>query len=67
MTIYSTKVYSMKYSIKIPNVTVSAVAQCQYKDNVLIAQKITVTKTTTVYQSMTTSMKQPLRDLEISK
>jgi hypothetical protein len=61
------KVFSMKLSIKNPNVTVSVVAEFQYRDNVLIAQKIAVTKTTTAYQSTTKSMNNSLKNLEIAK
>lgn len=67
MTICLMKVYLMKLSIKNPNVTVSVVAEFQYQDNVLIAQKIVVTKTTTAYQNTIKSMNNSLKNLEIAK
>ena len=67
MTIYSMKVYSMKLSIKNLNVIVSVVAEFQYQDNVLIAQKIVVTKTTTAYRNTIKSMNNSLKNLEIAR
>jgi hypothetical protein len=60
MTAHLTRAYSMKCSTMNPNVTANVVVQFQYKDNVLIAQKIVVTKTITAYQNTTNSTKQLL-------
>jgi hypothetical protein len=60
MTAHLTRAYSMKCSTMNPNATASVVVQFQYKDNVLIAQKIVVTKTITDYRSSTTSTNQLL-------
>ena len=67
MTICSMKVYLMKLLIKNPNVTVNVVAEFQYQDNVLIVQKIVVTKTTTDYQNTIKSMNNSLKNLEIAR
>lgn len=50
-THHLTKVYSMKFSIKNPNVIVNVAVKSQYQDNAWIAQTITVTKTKTVYRN----------------
>jgi len=56
--------YSMTTSTVSQSVTVSVAVLSQYKGNALTALKITVTKTTTVYPSMTTLTRSPLKELE---
>ena len=66
MKTYLTSRYSTKISTPTHSVTVSVIATCQYQDNVLIAQKIQVTRTTVVHPSTTNSMKPTSRVLETS-